>query len=296
MIKSKLSKYINQEKRKTVLFFDTHNLIYRTLFIGHFQDPDDDKFMFWKYLMANSIFTAIKQFEPDKVVFAIDSKYSWRKDIYSNYKGQRKAARTKSVVDFETFFPVMDSFLESLKKTFTNMYCIKVNKCEGDDIIAILTKNRFQDFSKIIISTDKDLHQLLMNKRVKIYDPIKRKFKEILNPKMDLELKIITGDPSDNIPKIKERCGKGTATKMLKDGLDIYLANDEIRKRYELNKRLIDFEFIPNDIEESILEEFDNYEIKKLDGYGVYNWLIENKIRKLRDDLQIYSPFLKAVE
>lgn len=291
---SKLNNFITIEREKKMLIFDVHNLAYRTLHIAYFQAPEDEDFLYWKYLMINSIFTAIKQFDPTRVIMAFDAKRSWRKDIYQNYKAQRKEARSKSKIDFELFYKALDSFIESFKIIFSNFYCLKIEHCEADDIIAIISQMD-DDYKKVIISMDSDLIQLLRYKNVKIYSPIKKEFVVCLNPKLSLELKILTGDKSDNIPGVKSKCGEKTALKIIDNGLDIFLQNEEFKQNYQRNKQLIDFEFIPQNIINTITEEYNNYEIKKINQLQVWQWLLTNKMQKFADDVSIYIPFLNRI-
>ena len=291
---SKLNNFVNFEREKKMLIFDVHNLAYRTLHIAYFQAPDDEDFLFWKYLMINSIFTAIKQFGPTRVIMAFDAKHSWRKDIYQNYKAQRKEARVKSKIDFELFYKALDSFIESFKIIFSNFYCLRIDKCEADDIIAIISQMD-DDYKKVIISMDSDLIQLLRYKNVKIYSPIKKEFVSCLNPKIELELKILMGDKSDNIPGVKSKCGKATALKIIDSGIDIFLQNEEFKSNYQRNKQLIDFEFIPQNIINTITEEYKSYEIKKINQLQVWHWLLTNKMQKFADDISVYIPFLSRI-
>lgn len=48
---------------------------------------------------------------------------------------------------------------------------LKVDRCEGDDLIAVITKH-YTDAKIEIISTDRDLNQLMKRKNVKQYEPV----------------------------------------------------------------------------------------------------------------------------
>ena len=287
-----LNSLIEKDEPENILLVDGHNLIFRTIFIADQQNTkfgvDDDKtFSYWKYLFINSIFKMISNFEPTKVIIAIDSRKNWRKDVYSEYKAHRKAARDNSGIDFEAFFPVFDAFYEDLKTTLCNMMWIRVDRCEGDDIIAVAT--RMYKNSKIkIISTDRDLNQLMKNKNVVQYDPIKRKYVESVNPAVDLELKIIMGDKGDNIPAIRPKVGPATAASIISKGtLQELLESDiNIQKNYIRNTVLIDLEKIPSDVENAIIEEINSYTLKKLDGKKFFNFAIKHRLASLLDTLQ----------
>lgn len=85
-----------------------------------------------------------------------------------------------------------------------------VDNCEGDDIIAFFCKGPFRNFDKIIVSSDKDMLQLLDNK-TKIYSTHKKRF--VTDDDVLKEYKIhvnnfaiaksLCGDTSDNIPGVK---------------------------------------------------------------------------------------------
>jgi 5'-3' exonuclease len=68
--------------------------------------------------------------------------------------------------------------------------------------------------------------------------------------------KAIRGDVSDNIPAIDKKIGDKTAAKLAtnKDILDEKLKNVRVRDRFELNKRLIMFEYIPDDIRSKVID------------------------------------------
>ena len=83
------------------------------------------------------------------------------------------------------------------------------------------------------------------------------------NPKTDLEIKIIMGDKSDNIPSVFPKCGPKTALKCIEDPEFFKKKmdnNPEYYKQYELNKKLVDF----NNIPQNLIEEFmETIKIKK---------------------------------
>jgi DNA polymerase-1 len=96
-----------------------------------------------------------------------------------------------------------------------------LSDCEGDDIVAYLTRGPLKDKPKIIVSADKDMYQLL-GEKTSIYSLHKKK---VLNVSDILEefhvhphnfglAKALCGDPSDNIPGIKG-VGWKTAAKLL---------------------------------------------------------------------------------
>lgn len=311
---SKLDGFFNVEevkKKKKILMFDFHNLVYRTIFISA-KDYKDKRFQYvggmsnddftkedmyhnWKTMIINSLLYAIRDKGADKVIIANDTKNSWRKSVYSEYKANRKDARTDSIVDFEEFFPILEEFTKELESWFTNFYFLKIDRCEGDDIIAVLTKKygNSPDYEIELISTDKDFIQLQHYLNFKQYNPTKKEYVISLNPKKDLEIKILTGDNSDNIPNVKPRLGVKTAEKLLNEGL-VDLENDaEFKENYIRNKTLIDFSKIPDDIEEVILHKYENYDIKPIDGIKLGYWLDENNFKVVHNEWHLFYNIIK---
>ena len=74
------------------------------------------------------------------------------------------------------------------------------------------------------------------------------------NPKFDLFSKIVMGDPSDNIKSIFKSCGIKTTLKCFEDKqyFEEKLKEENAIDKYELNKKLIDFNEIPS----NLIDEF----------------------------------------
>ena len=67
---------------------------------------------------------------------------------------------------------------------------------------------------------------------------------------MDLEIKIIMGDTSDNIPSVFPKCGPKTAQKCIDDPefFKKKMDKQEYHAQYELNKQLVNFDNIPEEL------------------------------------------------
>jgi 5'-3' exonuclease len=288
-----------EEFEDNVLLIDGHNMVYRNVFIADFQVPGDPGFLYWKFLMIQSLLTSIRKFQPKKVILAFDSSYTWRKKIFDEYKAQRKAQRDKSTIDFKKFFIALDAFIEDIKKTFPNIYIIQVKEAEADDVIAVCVKELYKKNKITILSSDKDMRQLTKYKNVSIYDSIKKEYVKVMNPEQELQEKILYGDKqSDNIPPIKRGLGKKTAGKILRGNLLLeYFKKhgDTIKENWERNNTLINFDCIPKEITESIVNAINTYAIGKYDGKAAWNFMIANKIKKFIDELQFYKPFLEIL-
>jgi 5'-3' exonuclease len=226
---------------------------------------------------------------------AYDTKPSWRYSIYSDYKANRKEARDKAVVDFDKFFPIFNEFTNQIKEVFSTIYILNVDRCEADDIMAILCKQTFKNDQVVIISSDGDMNQLI-NQNIKQYDPIRKKLVECINPQRELDIKVITGDKGDNIPPIKKKVGVVTAEKILNNGLDNFLKeSDEIKANYIRNKTLIDLNYIPSEIQENIINSYNNYPLKNMESNKILNFFVQNKLMKLMQSWEVFSDNIKSL-
>lgn len=213
------------------------------------------------------------------LLFCRDDKQErlWRHKLVEDnemvYKGERPDLKMKYNLEgvFEYTYNVL---LKELKKS-RNYYIktLKFSKTEADDIIAVITlylERIKPDQEIIIVSGDDDFTQL-GRKNVSIMDYRKKELKKFNKKESEdkLRLKIIMGDKSDNISGIFPKSRKELSLKKrkeLKENNKLFEEflkleeNKDIRERYELNKKLIDFSEIPKEIKKPILEKF-----KKID-------------------------------
>jgi 5'-3' exonuclease len=176
----------------------------------------------------------------------------WRNKLYDKYKKNR-------VYD-DTFMggPIFKKVYED--DLFLKSGAEKVFSCpelEADDCIAITTKHLLEKYPEAniyIITSDMDYLQLskpnvhLYNLKYKKLTDSKTCFND---PKKDLVCKIIMGDKSDDIEPIMDRCGIKTASKLFDKPyvlIDKLIKNEEIRKKFFRNAKIIDFNNIPDDL------------------------------------------------
>ena len=187
-----------------------------------------------------------------------------KKDIWRNrYIEKYKATRDYKDFQGQPFFKMAYDtlFLEAGVKEI-----LKHPKLEADDCIAIALKNMRENkqtelVNTYIITGDHDYLQLCGDD-VKICN---LKFKTINNektstgdPKCDLFLKIILGDKSDNISRVFSKCGKVMAMKLWnnKNLFAEKLIKENCKEKFILNKRIIDFDFIPKEYKIEFLNTF----------------------------------------
>jgi 5'-3' exonuclease len=172
---------------------------------------------------------------------------------------------------------------------------LSVERCEADDIIATLCKETFKNEEVIIISSDGDMNQLI-NKNIQQYDPMKRKLVECLNPQIELDIKILTGDKSDNIPPIRKKVGVVTATKILDSGLNNFLKeSEEIKSNYIRNKTLIDLNYIPQEIKNNIINSYNQYQIKPMESKKILDFFTNNRLAKIMEKWESFSETIKGL-
>jgi len=135
--------------------------------------------------------------EEDLVIIAADSpEGSWRKDVDSNYKANRREAREKHDINWKQQFASFDNLLCNLDMN-TPFHVLKASKLEADDIIAYGVK-KFKDRECIIISSDTDYEQLVAYENVKLFSPKSKRYKHIKDPYKILAKKI-KKEAADNL-------------------------------------------------------------------------------------------------
>jgi len=209
--------------------------------------------------------------------FCLDVKQStlWRHKLIQDsevkekdeYKGERPDLGSKYNLDPIFNYTYQKMLQEFKKEKKYPIEILKFPKTESDDIIAIISQElekQNDDLEVIIVSGDDDFTQLLRD-NVSILDFRTKKFK--VKSKEDsqekLRLKIINGDKSDNIRSIFPKSRKEVSLKTRKlvkesiEEMQTFLEeNEDARKRFELNEKLIDFRMIPKVIKEPVIEKF----------------------------------------
>jgi len=167
---------------------------------------------------ANMLSKAIDTLKIDKIVVAFDKdSHSFRKDIYSEYKG----TRTPPPDDLVAQFLIVREYIEALGITQYEQ-----SGLEADDIIGSLAKQT-KDYQVFILTGDRDLLQLV-DDNTTVYmmkngitelekmDAVNVKEKYNLLPYQIVDWKGLAGDKSDNIPGVF-KIGDLSATKLLNE-------------------------------------------------------------------------------
>ena len=242
------------------------------------------------------------------VIIACDGKSYWRRDAFPNYKAMRKVNREKSDLDWKFIFETLSEIREDLKQYFPYKV-LHIDKAEADDIIAALVKHSqtneliqeglFEEPQKVlIVSSDKDFIQLQKNKNVRQWSPMQKKYIEASQKEIDeyIVTHIVKGDSGDGVPNIlskddvfinQERqrpFSKKRIMEFLEQGMDA-CRNDEEKRNYQRNIMLVNFEYIPKEIHNTIIETYQS--TKPLgDKMKVMDYLIKHRCRLLLDDIE----------
>jgi hypothetical protein len=165
---------------------------------------------------------------------------------------------------------------------------------EADDIIAILVKHNTSG-KVLILSSDKDFIQLQKHKGVKQYAPILKKWVDGVDPLRYIKEHVLKGDRGDGVPNFlspDDTFVNGIRQKPIsKKKLDYWIdsdpkgfCNEYQYRNFQRNQRLVDFDYIPKEIEESILSEFDS--IETAGRHKILNYFIKNKLNDLIGNIQ----------
>lgn len=262
---------------------------------------DDNKKNLIRHVALNSIKSYKKKYgnEYGQMVIACDGRNYWRKEAFANYKGQRKKARDESDLDWKLIFDTLTEIREDLKEHF-KYKVIHVDRCEADDVIAVLTEST-QEFGKfepvMIVSSDKDFKQLHAYDNVKQFSPMLKK--QITVNKKELKAwlieHVVKGDAGDGIPNIMSKDDvfmigerqKSVSSKRLEEFIDRGFEacrTDEERRNWQRNIQLVDFAYIPEDVKNCILEAFETE--PKGSKMAIMNYLIKHKCRNLLDEIE----------
>ena len=235
-----------------------------------------------------------------EVVICCDGRNYWRKGYYAHYKANRKKARDASDLDWKMVFDTLGTIREDIVKHFPYKV-MHIDNCEADDIIAVLTKQT-QEFGfnepVMIVSADHDFKQLHKYKNVNQFSPMTKKLVTAKQSELHASYieHIVKGDAGDGIPNILSKddvfvTGTRQTTVSAKrlaefiENGEAACRNDEEIRNYARNQTLIDFHFIPGDVQNTIVSDYLNNKPKG-DKMSIMNYLIENRCRLLLDELE----------
>ncbi|NLM63055.1 MAG: DNA polymerase I [Mollicutes bacterium] len=285
---------------KKIIMVDGNNLLFRsyyaTAYSGNFMRNSKGFPTNAIYGFIGMINNIVEEEKPEYMIVAFDKGETFRHKEFKEYKANRIAMPD----ELKMQFPIAKEIL-----THMGIKYYEIDNYEADDIIGAFAKycENNNEFTGIIISSDKDLLQLLSeNVEIKLLkqkdyirynlDNFEKEFG--IAPINIIDLKALQGDPSDNIPGVKG-IGEKTALKLLRE----YGSLDNIYKNIDK---------IKGKVKEKLINEKDNAYLSyhlatiqcdipmdiNIDDIK-YTKGNEKELRKIYEELEFYS-FLKDKE
>jgi 5'-3' exonuclease len=222
-----------------------------------------------RHMVLTSLRFYEKQYKEEygEVVLAYDSKRYWRKEYFPYYKQNRKKDREKSGHDWGSIFEVLNKIRDEIK-TYFPYKVIEVEGAEADDVVSTLCKNKGAKDRILILSGDKDFIQLQKYPGVYQFNPITKKRVSTDNPHNYIKEHVIKGDKSDGIPNFlsQDDCfvqgvrqkpiSQKKLAKWVEQDPTVFCETEDQYKNYCRNRTLIDFDYIPVEIEDQIMLQY----------------------------------------
>ena len=250
-----------------------------------------------RHMILNSLRMYRQMFgeEYGELVICYDSKHYWRRDYYPEYKAGRKKTRDTSGHDWNDIFDFLNMMKEEIKDNFPYKV-LEVYGAEADDIIAALCHElEFDNGKTLILSGDKDFVQLQKYKNVTQYSPITKKFVNGIDPNEYLYEHILKGDTGDGVPNVlspdntfvdglrQKPLSKKKIAEWAGPMCEQMLPDDETKRNYQRNKKLIDLSESPNELFMECLQTYQ--EAPEGDRSKLLNYFIKNRLQELMNSI-----------
>jgi 5'-3' exonuclease len=209
-----------------------------------------------------------KVFNKSLIIFCMDTpkEQVWRTtDLKCDYKAERLDLSLKN--NFKPVFKyTYNHLIPNILKEHNNIYKIRLDKLEADDIIGLVAKyieEKYETKNVFIMSGDQDFYQL--GRENVSFINYKTKKPIIFNKdeaKLELHKKILLGDKSDCIPSIFPSKFPVKLKKDLVESIETFnnfiKENKDIEDKYNQNIKLINFDYIPVNYKNLVIDEFND--------------------------------------
>ena len=220
-----------------------------------------------RHMILNSLRMYRTRFSSEfgELVLCYDSKHYWRRDYFPNYKANRRKSRKESSNDWDAIFECLNTIKDEIKTNMPYKF-LEIYGAEADDIIATICSEYAEEI--MILSGDKDFIQLQRFPNVKQYSPITKKMVNGANPDGYLKEHVFKGDASDGIPNVlspdntftdglrQKPLGKKRIATWVDHDFEDVAPNDEVKRNYQRNRKLIDLTYTPEELSEEILKTY----------------------------------------
>lgn len=318
-----------------ICVFDLSNILYRSFYANRGESSDD---LLTAGLAHASGLTSMNkwfnQFKPDRIYACFD-RPSWRKQYTKSeecvskrlYKGHRRQTMTPAEKKkYEQFIQHVAEF-EDILRNYTTIHVLAGDLLEADDLMAAVVQEcssnvqndnellRFDDNNLneiIIISSDKDLIQLLKYPNVKLIDPASGNPRTLDEWDNDVNWfmfeKCMRGDRGDNVmsalPRVlttrlkKAYSDEFERVNMMNESWTLATTEQEFKvgEVYNENQLLMDLHFQPSHIKEKmkqcIIEE--RQRKKTFDYFHFTRFLGKYQLKRISEQLTNFVPMLSA--
>ena len=250
-----------------------------------------------RHITLNSIRMFKNQFgkKYGEIVLTFDAGNYWRKDVFEHYKAPRKQKQNQSDTDWSGIFNTIRNIREELIETFPYKVML-VPRTEADDIIAWLAKSFHPREKILIISSDKDFQQLQRYPNVEQYSPRTKKKIVCNQPEEFLAEHIMRGDSSDGIPNVlsdddtfmnpdkRQKRLTAKVVNQIQEDTAFGEVPRGVERNWDRNQSLVDFERVPDWINEDIKREWE----KPVVGHRskIFNYFVKNKLKNLMENIE----------
>ena len=247
-----------------------------------------------RHMILNSLRMYRTKFSSEygELVLCYDSKHYWRRDYFPQYKSSRRKSRETDSKDWDAIFSCLNQIKDEIKNNLPYKF-VEVYGAEADDIIGILCTEYSEEI--MIISGDKDFIQLQRYPNIKQYSPITKKRVNGENPDGYLKEHIFRGDTSDGIPNVLSPDNTFTdglrQTPLTKKKISSWMdhlfddvaPNDEVKRNYQRNKKLIDLTYTPKELSNDILMTYQDAPVG--DRSKLLNYFIQKRLKNLTESI-----------
>jgi DNA polymerase-1 len=128
------------------------------------------------------------------------SEVTFRNELYPEYKANRNETPEELIPQFPLIRDAVRAF---------NLPCVEMGGFEADDLIATYAKQAAAEGATVrVVSSDKDLMQLIVDGQIQLYDPMKERVidsesvmeKFFVTPDKVIDVQALIGDSTDNVP------------------------------------------------------------------------------------------------
>ena len=250
-------------------------------------EPDEEMV---RHMILNSLRMYRTRFlsEFGEMVLCYDSRHYWRRDYFPEYKHSRRKSRGTHDKNWDIIFNCLNTIKEEIKSNMPYK-SVEVYGAEADDVIATLCSESSNEV--MILSGDKDFIQLQKFPNVKQYSPITKKMINGMNPDDYLKEHVLKGDTSDGVPNVLSPDNtfvdgirqRPLSKKKIATMVEGNFPNDEVKRNYQRNRKLIDLTCSPDELRSEILDTYKSAPVN--DRSKILNYFIKQRLKTLTESI-----------